>query len=60
MERDNVKALNRWLAANPGHVHHVEDRRYLGWVHVVETAEGAEVARDADLGSLVDRLERLG
>jgi hypothetical protein len=58
MERDNVKALNRWLAANPGHVHRVQDRQYLGWVHVVETVAGVEVARDPDLGALVDRLER--
>ena len=58
MERDNVKALNEWLAEHPGHVHRVEDRQYLGWVHVVETATGVEVARDADLGALVDRLER--
>lgn len=60
MERDNVRALNEWLAEHPGHEHHVEDRRYLGWVHVVETTAGVEVARDPDLGSLVDRLERLG
>ena len=58
---DNVTAVQEWLAANPGHGWLVVDRgRWLGPEHVVSTLlpVSVVVARDPDLGRVVDRLER--
>jgi hypothetical protein len=60
--RDDVRAVQEWLAAIPGHEWRVVDRgRWLGPEHVVLTLlpVAVVVARDPDLGYVVGRLEKL-